>query len=147
MTATAEIQALKEAHRKTWASGDYPRVAERVTDVGERIVERAGVKPGSQVLDVAAGTGNASIPAARAGAHVVATDLTPELFLAGRQRASEAGVQVEWLAADAEDLPFEDERFDYVLSSIGVQFVPRHEVVASELVRVCRAGATIVLGN
>ena len=69
MTVTAEIQALKDAHRKTWASGDYPRCAELVTDVGERIVERAGVKLGSEVLDVAAGTGNASIPAARAGAH------------------------------------------------------------------------------
>ena len=144
---TAEIQAVKDAHRKTWASGDYARIAELVTDVGERVVERAGVQAGSDVLDVAAGTGNASIPAARAGAQVIATDLTPELFTAGRQRASKAGVQVEWLAADAEDLPFEDERFDYVLSSLGVQFVPRHEVVASELVRVCRGGGTIVLGN
>jgi len=147
MTAAAEIQALKEAHRKTWASGDYSRVAELVTDVGDRIVERAGVKPGSQVLDVAAGTGNASIPAARAGAHVIATDLTPELFLAGRTRALDAGVEIEWITADAEDLPFEDERFDYVLSSLGVQFVPRHEIVAHELVRICRPGGTIALGN
>jgi SAM-dependent methyltransferase len=147
MTATAELQALKEAHRKTWASGNYSRVAELVTDVGERIVERAGVKPGAEVLDVAAGTGNASIPAALAGAHVIATDLTPELFTAGRSRAVEAGVEIEWITADAEDLPFDDERFDYVLSSIGVQFVPRHEIVARELVRVCRPGGTIALGN
>jgi SAM-dependent methyltransferase len=147
MTATAEVQVLKEAHRKTWASGDYPRVAELVTDIGERVVERAGVKPGSQVLDVAAGTGNASIPAARAGAHVIATDLTPELFPAGRSRALDAGVEIEWITADAEDLPFDDERFDYVLSSIGVQFVPRHEIVAHELVRVCRPGGMIALGN
>ncbi len=147
MTATAEIQALKDAHRKTWASGDYPRVAELVTDVGERIVERAGVKPGSDVLDVAAGTGNASIPAARLGAQVIATDLTPEMFPVGRSRALDAGVEIEWLIADAEDLPFEDDRFDYVLSSLGVQFVPRHEIVARELVRVCRPGGTIALGN
>jgi len=147
MTVTAEIQALKEAHRKTWASGDYPRVAELVTDVGERIVERAGVRPGSEVLDVAAGTGNAAIPAARAGAHVVAVDLTPELFLAGCRRALDAGVEIDWITADAEDLPFEDERFDYVLSSLGVQFVPRHEIVARELLRVCRPGGTIALGN
>jgi 2-polyprenyl-6-hydroxyphenyl methylase/3-demethylubiquinone-9 3-methyltransferase len=73
--------------------------------------------------------------------------LTPELFTAGRQRAQRAGVELEWIAADAEDLPFEDDRFDYVLSSIGVQFVPRHDVVASELVRVCRPGGTIALGN
>src|ERR1700733_15705321 len=144
---TAEIQAVKDAHHKTWASGDYARIAELVTDVGERVVERAGVRAGSDVLDVAAGTGNASIPAAAAGAHVIATDLTPELFTAGRRRARRAGVQLEWIAADAEDLPFEDARFDYVLSSLGVQFVPRHEVVTSELVRVCRPGGTIALGN
>jgi SAM-dependent methyltransferase len=144
---TTEIQALKDAHRKTWASGDYARIAELVTDVGERVVERAGVRAGSDVLDVAAGTGNASIPAAAAGAHVIATDLTPELFTAGRNRARRAGVELEWITADAEDLPFEDERFDYVLSSIGVQFAPRHELVASELFRVCRPGGTIALGN
>jgi len=147
MSATVEIQTLKEAHRKTWASGDYKRIAELVTDVGERIVDRAGVSAGSEALDVAAGTGNASIPAARAGAHVIATDLTPELFDAGRQRARETGVEIEWMAADAEDLPFEDERFDYVLSSLGVQFAPRHEVVTAELVRVCRPGGIIALGN
>jgi len=146
-TATAEIQALKEAHRKTWASGDYARIAELVTDVGERVVECSGVRAGADVLDVAAGTGNASIPAAAAGARVIATDLTPELFAAGRRRAQRAGVDIEWIEADAENLTFEDDRFDYVLSSLGVQFVPRHEVVASELVRVCRPGGTIALGN
>ena len=146
LTAT-EIQAMKDAQRKTWASGDYARIAELVTDVGERVVERAGVQAGSDVLDVAAGTGNASIPAARAGAQVIATDLTPELFTAGRRRAQRTGVELEWIAADAEDLPFEDGRFECVLSSLGVQFVPRHEVVASELVRVCRIGGTIALGN
>lgn len=145
--ATSEVQALKDAHRKTWASGDYARIAELVTDVGERAVERAGVQPGTDVLDVAAGTGNASIPAAATGARVIATDLTPELFAAGRRRAERAGVKLEWVAADAEELPFEDAQFDYVLSSLGVQFVPRHEVVASELVRVCRQGGTIALAN
>jgi SAM-dependent methyltransferase len=145
--STVDIQALKDAHRKTWASGDYSRIAKLVTDVGERVVERAGVEAGSDVLDVAAGTGNASIPAARAGARVIAIDLTPELFAAGRQRASEADLEIEWRVADAEDLPFEDERFDHVLSSLGVQFAPRHEVVARELVRVCRSGGTIALGN
>jgi len=142
-----QIQTLKQIHRETWASGDYARVAELVTDVGERVVERAGVQPGSEILDVAAGTGNASIPAAQAGAHVIATDLTPELFTAGRRRAERAGVEIEWIAADAEELPFEDERFDYVLSSLGVQFAPRHEVVVSELVRVCRPSGTVALGN
>ena len=147
MGVTGELAALKEAHRVTWASGDYARIARLVTDVGERIVERAGVRPGTEVLDVAAGTGNASIPAARAGARVIATDLAPELFDAGRDRARRAGVELEWVAADAEDLPFDDGRFDCVLSSLGVQFTPRHEVVAAELARVCRPGGTVALGN
>lgn len=147
MSTTIALEALKEAHRRTWASGDYPRIAELVTDVGEQVVAHAGISAGSDVLDVAAGSGNAAIPAARAGAHVIASDLTPELFVAGRRRAAEAGVAIEWVAADAEDLPFEDARFDHVLSSLGIQFAPRHEVVASELVRVCRPGGTIALGN
>jgi SAM-dependent methyltransferase len=147
VSTTVSLEALKEAHRRTWASGDYPRVAELVTDVGERVAQRAGIDPGDEVLDVAAGSGNAAIPAALAGARVIASDLTPELFDAGRRRAAQAGVAIEWITADAEDLPFEDERFDVVLSSLGVQFAPRHEVVASELVRVCRPGGTIVLGN
>ncbi len=147
MSTTVDTRPLKEAHRRTWASGDYPRIAELVTDVGERIVERAGVEPGVEVLDVAAGSGNAAIPAAQRGAHVIASDLTPELFTAGRRRAAEAGVEIEWISADAEELPFEDARFDYVLSSLGVQFAPRHEVVAGELVRVCRPDGTIALGN
>ena len=147
MSITIALEALKEAHRRTWASGSYARIAELVTDVGERVAERSGITPGSEVLDVAGGTGNAAIPAALAGAQVIASDLTPELFEVGRRRAADAGVAIDWIAADAEDLPFEDARFDYVLSSLGVQFAPRHEVVASELVRVCRPGGTIVVGN
>ena len=147
MTTTIAIEALKEAHRRTWASGDYPLIAELVTEVGERVVERSDVGRGDEVLDVAAGSGNASIPAALTGASVIASDLTPELFVAGRRRAAEAGVAIEWIAADAEALPFEDARFDRVLSSLGVQFAPRHEVVVGELVRVCRPGGTIALGN
>jgi SAM-dependent methyltransferase len=147
MSTTVALEALKETHRRTWASGDYPRIAELVTAVGERVVQRAGIRAGDEVLDVAAGSGNAAIPAALAGARVIASDLTPELFVAGRRRAAEAGVAIEWIAADAEDLPFEDSRFDHVLSSLGVQFAPRHEVVARELVRVCRPGGTIALGN
>lgn len=145
MTTLVDTLPLKDAHRRAWASGDYPRIAELVTEVGERVAALAGVEPGAEVLDVAAGSGNASIPAALAGGRVIATDLTPELFVAGRRRAAEAGVEIEWIAADAEELPFEDERFDRVLSSLGVQFAPRHEVVAAELVRVCRPGGTIGL--
>jgi SAM-dependent methyltransferase len=147
MTTLEDTRPLKEAHRRVWASGDYPQIAELVTDVGERVVERAAIDAGAEVLDVAAGSGNAAIPAARSGARVIASDLTPELFDAGRRRAADAGVEIEWVAADAEDLPFGDARFDHVVSSLGVQFAPRHEVVAAELVRVCRPGGTITLGN
>jgi 2-polyprenyl-6-hydroxyphenyl methylase/3-demethylubiquinone-9 3-methyltransferase len=146
-TSSPEIQALKEEHRKTWALGDYSRIDELTREIGRTIVERAGVSAGSDVLDVGAGSGNAAIPAARRGARVIASDLQPKLFIAGRKRAHEAGVEIEWIEADAEELPFEDERFDYVLSSIGVDFAPRHEVVAAELFRVCRPGGTIALAN
>jgi len=147
LTTVVDTQPLKDKHRKTWASGDYPAVAQRVTDVGERVVERARIAAGADVLDVAAGDGNAAIPAARAGARVIASDLTPELFDSGRRRAAAAGVEVEWITADAEDLPFEDARFDHVLSALGVQFAPRHELTTAELVRVCRPGGTIAVGN
>jgi SAM-dependent methyltransferase len=95
------------------------------------------------VLDVASGTGNAAIPAARRGAHVVASDLTPELLDAGRRAAD--GLDIDWVTADAEQLPFESESFDVVMSSIGVMFAPHHERAAAELVRVCRPGGTIGL--
>jgi SAM-dependent methyltransferase len=97
------------------------------------------------VLDVAAGTGNASIPAAKTGANVTASDLTPELLDAGRSRAEAEGVTLEWAEADAEDLPFDDASFDVVMSSIGAMFAPHHQQVADELVRVCRPGGTIGL--
>lgn len=129
-----------------WASGDYPSMVETfLLPLGPRLVEGCGVASGMRVLDVAAGTGNASIPAARAGADVTASDLTPELFEAGRRRAEAEGVALEWVEADAEHLPFEDESFDVVMSSIGAMFAPHHQDVANELVRVCRPGGTIGL--
>jgi SAM-dependent methyltransferase len=137
---------LKARHRAMWASGDYPAMVEEwLLPLGPRLVAAAGIGPDMRVLDVAAGTGNASIPAAQAGAHVVAGDLTPELLEAGRRRAESAGVELEWVEADVERLPFEDESFDVVISSIGVMFAPHHQEAADELVRVCRPGGTIGL--
>ena len=98
-----------------------------------------------RVLDVASGTGNAAIPAAQAGADVTASDLTPELLEAGRRHAEAQGLELEWVEADAESLPFGDESFDVVMSSIGAMFAPHHQEVADELVRVCRPGGTIAL--
>jgi SAM-dependent methyltransferase len=113
--------------------------------LGPRLVEACGIGPGMRVLDVAAGTGNASIPAAQRGATVTASDLTPDLLDAGRKRAEADGVELEWAEADAENLPFEDASFDVVMSSIGAMFAPHHQDVADELVRVCRPGGTIGL--
>ena len=137
---------LKARHRKMWASGDYPNMVETfLTPLGPRLAEACRVDPGTRVLDVAAGTGNAAIPAALAGAHVTASDLTPELLEAGRARAAAAGVELDWVEADAERLPFDDESFDVVMSSIGVMFAPHHQLAADELVRVCKPGGTIGL--
>jgi SAM-dependent methyltransferase len=137
---------LKAKHRSMWASGDYPSMVETfLLPLGPRLVEACEIGPGMRVLDVAAGTGNASIPAAATGATVVASDLTPELFDAGRARAAAEGVELEWAEADAEDLPFEDASFDVVISSIGVMFAPHHQAAADELVRVCRPGGKIGL--
>ena len=137
---------LKARHRAMWASGDYPSMVETfLLPLGPRLVEACGIGPGMTVLDVAAGTGNASLPAARAGARVTASDLTPELLEAGRRRAAEEGLELEWVQADAEHLPFPDAGFDVVMSCIGAMFAPRHRAVADELVRVCRPGGTIGL--
>jgi SAM-dependent methyltransferase len=145
MTAVAD---LKKVHRATWAAGDYAAVAEVIDELPPRdLLARVKVTPGQEVLDVATGTGNIAIRAAAAGAQVVGLDLTPELFQTARRRAAQYGVVVDWVEGDAEDLPFEDERFDHVLSTFGVQFAPRHEVVAHELVRVCRPGGHIGLVN
>jgi ubiquinone/menaquinone biosynthesis C-methylase UbiE len=146
MIATREDAELKTRHRAMWASGDYPRMVETfVLPLGARLVEACGIGPNDRVLDVAAGTGNASIPASRRGAHVVASDLTPELLEAGRRRPEADGLNIEWVTADAEQLPFESESFDVVMSSIGVMFAPHHQRAADELVRVCRPGGTIAL--
>jgi SAM-dependent methyltransferase len=137
---------LKARHRRMWASGDYPSMVETfLTPLGPRLVEASGIRAGLRVLDVGAGTGNASIPAAQRGADVVASDLTPELLDAGRIRARAAGAELDWVEADAEHLPFEDASFDVVISAIGVMFAPHHEQAASELVRVCRPGGSIGL--
>lgn len=148
MSSSAADSELKARHRAMWASGDYPSMVETfLLPLGPRLVEACGIGPGMTVLDVAAGTGNASIPAAKAGAEVTGSDLTPELFDAGRRRAEAEGVTLEWVEADAENLPFEDESFDVVMSSIGAMFAPHHEDVANEMVRVCRPGGTIGMLN
>ena len=145
---TTTVDPIKARHRALWALGDYDRVAtEVVADLGRVLVEVAAVQPGERVLDVAAGSGNASLPAAAAGGQVTATDLTPELVEIGRQRAAGLGLTLTWEEADAEHLGFADGEFDLVLSCVGVMFAPFHQPVADELVRVVRPGGRIALIN
>jgi len=143
-TASDADRALKAKHRAIWASGDYPAVArEVVAPLGPILVEACSVRPQQHVLDVGAGTGNAAIAAAKAGARVTASDLTPELLAEGRRIAQNAGVDLEWRQGDAEALPFATAEFDTVLSSIGVMFAPHHQTAADEMLRVCRPGGTL----
>lgn len=149
MTTTVDSnqdQALKARHRAMWALGNYPAVAiDVIPELGPELVAATGIRAGERVLDVAAGSGNAAVPAALTGAQVTASDLTPELFDAGRAFAAQHGVEVCWEEGDAEALPYNDESFDAVISCVGVMFAPQHQRAADELVRVCRPGGRIGL--
>ncbi|HEY2199331.1 MAG TPA: methyltransferase domain-containing protein [Mycobacterium sp.] len=145
---TAAATDLKAATRAIWALGDYHKFATAtVWELGPVLVEACGITAGQRVLDVAAGTGNTAIRAAEAGAQVVASDLTPENFDAGRREARARGVELDWVEADAEALPFGDNAFDVVTSSFGAIFAPDHQAVADEMVRVCRPGGRIGMLN
>ncbi|MEA2365685.1 MAG: hypothetical protein QOE69_1003 [Thermoleophilaceae bacterium] len=128
-----------------WDAGDFAAVAERVTESGELLVERAGVAPGMDVLDVACGTGNAAIPAAKAGARVTGLDLAPGLLEIARERAADAMVEIDWIEGDAQELPFEDASFDRVVSIFGHMFAPDHARTAAELKRVLRPHGAIAV--
>lgn len=134
---------LKERARATWSAGDYDAVVDHIWSAGGDVVRRAGVGPDDEVLDVACGTGNASIQAAQAGAKVTGLDLTPELFDGARRRAAEAGVELELVEGDAEELPFDDASFDVVVSTFGCMFAPDHARAAAEIARVVRPGGRI----
>jgi SAM-dependent methyltransferase len=139
-------RAYKARQRALWALGDYHRFATATLwALGPLLVEACEIAPGQRVLDVAAGSGNVAIRAAERGADVIASDLTPENFAAGRREARARGVDVDWIQADAEALPFADASFDVVTSAVGAIFAPHHQTVADELLRVCRPGGTIGL--
>jgi ubiquinone/menaquinone biosynthesis C-methylase UbiE len=138
-----DVSGIKEGQRAMWTAGDYPEVSRRIASVAELLVERVGAQPGLELLDVATGSGNVAIAAARAGAKATGLDLTPKLLDVARSRASAAGLEIEFLEGDAEELPFEPDSFDRVTSCFGAMFAPRQQVAAAELVRVARPGGTI----
>src|SRR5262245_44047933 len=152
MTSTMEppkvdLAAIKQKQQHTWASGDFGVVAARIVIVAEQLAESADLHAGWRVLDVATGTGNAAIAAARHGATAVGIDYVPALLERGRERAAAEGLCVELLEGDAEALPFPDKSFDAVTSVFGTMFAPDHEKTASELLRVTRPGGTIALAS
>jgi SAM-dependent methyltransferase len=142
-----DYAAIKQKQQAAWASGDYAVVGTTLQIVGEQLCESIDLKPGSRVLDVAAGNGNATLAAARRFAEVTSTDYVEALLNKGRQRAEAEDLPVTFTVADAEALPFADASFDYVLSTFGVMFSPNHEQAAAEMLRVVRSGGRIGLAN
>ena len=147
MPGEPDLTQFKEASRDAWDRARYAPLAERLMPVATDLVDAAAVSAGQDVLDVAAGNGNAAAAAAAEGAHVVASDFSPEQVERGRQRTEAEGLDVEWVVADAEELPFEDASFDCVVSVFGAMFAPRPDRVASELFRVLRPGGTVAMAN
>jgi len=140
-----DYAAIKQRQHAVWSSGDYAILGTTLQIMGESLCEAADVRAGSQVLDVAAGNGNATLAAARRFAHVTSTDYVGALLERGRERAAAERLQVTFREADAEALPFADASFDVVLSTVGVMFTPHQDKAAAELVRVVRHGGRIGL--
>jgi SAM-dependent methyltransferase len=142
-----DLAAVKSRQQKTWASGDFAEIASRIHASAERLVESADLQADWRVLDVATGSGNAALAAARCGCEVVGVDYVPALLERGRARADAEGLAVDFRQGDAESLPFPDRSFDAVLSIYGAMFAPDHERTASEILRVLRPGGRLAMAN
>lgn len=140
-----DTAAIKEGQKHIWTIGDFPDLATLIQPASDAIIAGLDIKAGDRVLDVACGTGNLAIPAAKLGAEVVGLDLTPRLLDVARERAAAEQVDVEWIEGDAEVLPFADNSFDHVVSCFGIIFAPQHRVAAAEMRRVCRPGGGIAI--
>jgi ubiquinone/menaquinone biosynthesis C-methylase UbiE len=147
MSDKSEMEDLQVRIRSTWVAGDFGRVAKMAEAVAEAFVARRKIQPGTRVLDVACGTGNLAIPAARAGAVVTGIDIAPNLVGQARARARSERVDMQFDEGDVEALPYEDGSFDLVMSMWGAMFAPRPDVVTQELTRVCRSGGQIAMAN
>ena len=144
---TVELEQVKQRMRNTWMAGDFGRIARYNEKCATDFVGRLGIRPGMRVLDVACGTGNLALPAARAGATVAGIDIAPNLLEQARALAAAASLDVDFAEGDAERLAFPDGHFDVVMTMFGAMFAPRPDVVASELARVCKPGGRIAMAN
>jgi ubiquinone/menaquinone biosynthesis C-methylase UbiE len=146
-TASPQIAQLKSAQKASWMAGDFGEIAKFAAHEAETFVGRLRIQPGLKVLDVACGTGNTAIPAARAGAVVVGVDIAPNLLEQARKRATAEKLSIQFEEGDAEALPYPDSGFDIVITMFGAMFAPRPDRVAAELLRVSKPGGTIVMAN
>ena len=144
---STEMAGLKTKLRATWIAGDFGQIAKYYTGEAEDFINRLNLKPGMKVLDVACGTGNTALPAARAGADVTGVDIAPNLVEQARENAKREGVKAQFDEGDAEALSYGDASFDAVVTMFGAMFAPRPELVAAELKRVCRPGGIIAMAN
>jgi len=147
MSMTPEMETLKSRLKGTWMAGDFDYIARSYSPGASAFIERLNLEPGLRVLDVACGTGNLSLPAGRAGAAVTGVDIAANLLETARANARKEGLQVEFVEGDAEGLAFPDASFDVVVSMFGAMFAPRPDLVARELLRVCRPGGRIAMAN
>jgi SAM-dependent methyltransferase len=146
-TGTIDLEAVKQRQRATWASGDFAEIATLIVPVAERLADAADLRAGSDVLDVATGSGNVAIAAARLGCSVVGIDYVPALLERGRERARAERLTIDFVDGDAEVIPFADGSFDAVVSAYGSMFAPDHRRTAAEIARATRPGGTIALAS
>lgn len=148
MSDAVDLEAVKQVQQQTWSDGDFAMVANLIMDVAEHLAEALDIVPDERVLDVACGSGNGAIAAARrAWGNTVGVDYVPALLERGRERAAADRLEIEFVEGDAESLPFADGEFDVVISIFGAMFAPRQEKAAAELLRVCRPGGRIGMCN
>jgi ubiquinone/menaquinone biosynthesis C-methylase UbiE len=141
------METLKSRLKTTWEAGDFSEIAKHIETAAEDFVGRLDIQPGAKVLDVACGSGNLAVVAARKGAHVTGIDIADNLVESAKQRAAALGLNIKFEQGDAEALPYDDNSFDVVMTMYGAMFAPRPDVTAGELVRVCKPGGTVAMAN
>lgn len=145
--AISELASLKAKLKATWMSGDFDKIAQVIAAGGAEFIARLRLAPGARALDLACGTGNLSLPAARAGAVVTGVDIAPNLLATARARAAAEGLNIQFDEGDAEALPYADASFDEVVTMFGAMFAPQPQLVAAEMARVCRPGGRVAMAN